>query len=202
MPAGDAPARNPRGQGHLLRQRLVDAASALLAGGHDESELSLRGVARAAGVAATSVYLHFEDREALLWAVMEDSFGYLESALRTAVPEGPRTASDLRACALAYCRFGLANPGRYDLLFGSGRVEKKPRAFDDLPGAPVFRILEEAVGRAGRRSERDRFLATTILWINLHGIVSLRLNKPQFPWPAVEELVDLTLKSLFPKAFR
>lgn len=201
MTAADTRTRNPRGQGHLLRERLVTAAADLLASGHSENDLSLRRVAREAGVAATSVYLHFDDREALLWAVIEDGFGHLEAALRAALPEGPRRATDVREYALAYCRFGLSSPGRYQLLFGSDRVDKEPRPFEDLPGATVFGLLEDAVGKTGRRSAEARFLLTTGLWVSLHGIVTLRLDKPQFPWPPVEELVDSTLKALFPKAF-
>jgi AcrR family transcriptional regulator len=199
--AADRRTRNPRGQGHLLRERLVNAAAELLSGGYSENDLSLRGVAREAGVAATSVYLHFEDREALLWAVIEDGFGHLEAALRAAVPDGPQQAADLREYALAYCRFGLSSPGRYHLLFGSDRVAKKPRRFEDLPGASVFLLLQDAVSRTGRRSAEANFMATTSLWVSLHGIVTLRLNKPQFPWPPVDDLVDWALHASFPKAF-
>lgn len=192
-----APARNARGQGHLLRAQLIASASELLASGHTESELSLRRVARQAGVAATSVYLHFADREELLWGVTEAGFEALVRVLDEAtLPEDDSPTALLRARAMAFCRYGLENPGQFRLLFCAERVDKEPRPLAGLPGAQVFAQLEEAVSRGlqptGNVASRS-FLITTLLWASLHGIVSLRLDKPQFPWPNLDELVDESL---------
>jgi AcrR family transcriptional regulator len=62
--------RNPRGQGDRLRADIIEAASRLLAD-PAAPPLTLRGVARAAGVAATSVYLHFADTDELVLAVAD-----------------------------------------------------------------------------------------------------------------------------------
>jgi hypothetical protein len=45
----------------------------------------------------------------------------------------------------------------------------------------------------GAAPPQDAFRVTTSLWTGLHGIVSLRLSKPGFPWPPVDELVDRLL---------
>src|SRR6516164_2161993 len=110
--------RNPRGQGDRLRSDIIAAASQLLAD-PKAPPLTLRGVARAAGVAATSVYLHFADTDALVLAVADQHFGQLADAQQAArdVAATPRAA--VRAMALAYCEFGLANPGLYQVMFTS-----------------------------------------------------------------------------------
>src|SRR5438105_9657096 len=76
MPMTKTRQRNPRGQGERLRDDIIEAASSLLA---DPSSppLTLRAVAREVGVAATSVYLHFDNIESLILAVAERRFGEL-----------------------------------------------------------------------------------------------------------------------------
>src|SRR5712691_6873497 len=68
--------RNPRGQGERLRDDIIEAASRLLAD-PAAPPLTLRAVAREVGVAATSVYLHFDDIESLVLAVADRRFGEL-----------------------------------------------------------------------------------------------------------------------------
>jgi hypothetical protein len=42
----------------------------------------------------------------------------------------------------------------------------------------------------------DARIVGTSLWSSLHGIVSLRLNRPRFPWPSLAQLVDVTVRRL------
>src|SRR5499425_674302 len=65
--------RNKRGEGERLRDDIIEAASRLLAD-PAAPPLSLRAVAREVGVAATSVYLHFDDVESLVRAVASRRF--------------------------------------------------------------------------------------------------------------------------------
>src|SRR5882757_7106539 len=72
--------RNPRGQGERLRAEIVDAALRLLDELADDQALSLRAVAREVGIAATSVYIHFADRDALVLAALEHCYAELSRA--------------------------------------------------------------------------------------------------------------------------
>ncbi|MGY2062927.1 helix-turn-helix domain-containing protein, partial [Nocardia gipuzkoensis] len=63
--------RNARGQGSALRHEIVAAATRLTEEVESEAELTLRSIARAAGVSAPSIYPHFPDREAVLRAMAE-----------------------------------------------------------------------------------------------------------------------------------
>src|SRR5262245_30709241 len=65
--------------------------------------------------------------------------------------------------------------------------------FEGSPGAETFDHLVTAIQRcidAGAAPRDNPFVITTSLWTGLHGIVSLRLSKPGFPWPPLEELAD------------
>jgi AcrR family transcriptional regulator len=66
--------RHRRGEGARLRGELIDAASRQLAELGDAERLSVRAVARAAGVTAPSTYRHFPDKRSLVRAVVEERF--------------------------------------------------------------------------------------------------------------------------------
>jgi AcrR family transcriptional regulator len=101
--------RNPRGQGERLRDDIIEAASRLLAD-PAAPPLTLRAVAREVGVAATSVYLHFDSIDTLTLATVNHLFAELirrQDALTETDP-----CERVLAGALVYCEFGLAAPGQ------------------------------------------------------------------------------------------
>jgi AcrR family transcriptional regulator len=194
--------RNPRGQGDRLRADIVEAASGLLADPAGPP-LTLRGVARAAGVAATSVYLHFPDTDALVLAVAEEHFGALADAQQAARDAAATPREAVRAMALAYCEFGLANPGLYQVMF----TRPLPPVADlrQIPGrrgleqrtAAIAAVLDDTglddtgTGVTGDPHDPDgrAFRASALLWQFLSGAVNLRICRPLFPWPPLEETV-------------
>jgi AcrR family transcriptional regulator len=184
--------RNPRGQGDRLRADIVEAASGLLAD-PAAPPLTLRGVARAAGVAATSVYLHFPDTDALVLAVAEEHYGALADAQETARDAAATPHEAVRAMALAYCEFGLTNPGLYQVMF----TRPLPPVADlrQIPGRRGFEqrtaVIAAAMGITGDPHDPDgpAFRASALLWQFLNGAVNLRISRPLFPWPPLEETV-------------
>src|SRR5689334_19621575 len=75
--------------------------------------LTLREVARRAGVSHSAPYRHFAEREALLAALAAEGFERLGAAQRKAAEAG-----GLRAMGEAYVAFALENPQRFRLMFG------------------------------------------------------------------------------------
>lgn len=190
---------NRRGQGLRLREELIEAASRLLAGPPADEPLSLRAVAREVGVAPQSVYLHFSDRTGLVRAVIDRRFGQVQQVIDEALAEADGPDQQLRSVCLAFCRFGLEHPGHFKLLFQHRATGEMGIEYDRSPGSSVFDTLVEAVRRCiegGDDPRADAFATAMTIWAALHGIVSLRLSKPGFPWLTVEELVDRTLSGL------
>jgi AcrR family transcriptional regulator len=178
--------RNPRGAGARLRDDLVRAADTLVESGIGESELSLRAVAREAGVAPQSVYLHFADKRALMSALYELRFGELIDVLDTAGREISDPRARLRAYAGAYAAYAQEHPGHYRVLFGTaGTPGWEPQ---DMVGMRAFGMLRDAIAEC-RTDAPDAITAS--FWAGLHGTVMLRRDRPSFPWPPLEQMLDV-----------
>jgi AcrR family transcriptional regulator len=92
-----------------LRPALLRAAAKILEK-EGRDAISLRDLARRAGVSHNAPYRHFADRQALLAALAEEGFALLAAEI-----EG----KPWREQAMAYLRFALANPERFRLMFAS-----------------------------------------------------------------------------------
>lgn len=182
--------RNKRGEGGQLREEIVAAATRLLDRGTEQS-VTLRAVAREAGITAPSIYSHFADRDSILLAVTQNGFAALESELRT--PQQADPVERLRAICAAYLGFAERWPGRYRILFGaawdaSQAVERAPAMAPDLAvlGMNAFDVLRVALAdcvAAGRSDSADPAADATALWVGLHGLAQLRVAASLFPWP-------------------
>lgn len=197
MPANHATKtrqRNPRGQGERLRDDIVEAASRLLAD-PAAPPLTLRAVAREVGVAATSVYLHFDSIDSLVLAVANHLFGELTRQQDEITETDP--CQRVLAAALVYCEFGLASPGHYQLMFATPLPlpEYTPEFF---PGWKAFQqLIERVAGCIGVDPHApEAFFAAQLIWQQLHGIVSLRISRPKFPWPPLERTVRAAVDRL------
>lgn len=191
--------RNRQGEGGRLRAELMAAASRLLAQGVDPEAMSLRAVAREAGVAAPSVYLQFDSKEDLLRAVITANFAMLQNAIEAAVAMAEDPASRLFAGCLAYCQFAIDQPGAYRVIFETRLPVWGDRAVEDQPGMSAFQLLVDAVAGcidAGLANPGDPFQIATDIWVALHGMVSLRQRLPGFPWPPIERQLTSVLRAL------
>ena len=197
MAAKQARQRNPRGQGERLREDIIDAASRLL---EDPAAppLSLRAVARQTGVAATSVYLHFDDVDALVRAVASRRFTDLIRAQDEATAGVTDPCARLRAACLMYCEFGLAHPGHYQVTFSNPLPVGEDLAWDQMPGQKAWEHFVEGVAPCIGRAPDDPEAVRTalLLWQQLHGTVSLRISRPRFPWPPLTETVTEAVSRL------
>jgi AcrR family transcriptional regulator len=165
MPA----AKTPYHHGDL-RAALVDAALELLEES-GESALSLRAVARRAGVSPAAPYRHYEDREALVSAVAAVGYRELAERLGAAHP-APSTPDQLADVAVAYVRFALERPALFRIMFG----EPCKRDNDERVAATeaVSLYLREIVARCFPRSDPEA-LAPAI-WALVHGLAFLFLD--------------------------
>jgi AcrR family transcriptional regulator len=187
--------RNPRGEGDRLRDEIVAAAAEVVTESGDTNTLTLRGVARRIGIAAPSIYRHFRDVEQLKMAVVERSFAKFAEARDGASETLTDRAAALLAGCQAYCQFAVSNPGPYRFLFSHQaprRVAAGIAAFERL--VTSIRRCQET-GVAGARDDPTRLAAE--VWAALHGLALLRINAPQFPWPAsLEDMADQSVARL------
>lgn len=209
-PPGDRETRRRparRGGGAALREEIIEAATRELASTGDAGTITLRGIARAVGVAATSIYLHFDSVEDLVDAVKLTQFARLDALLRQAADDaGSEPTVRVRARARAYVRFWQERPGEYAAMFAARlfpRASTAPRqpqvtaALDDL-GADIAAAWRRPAD-LDRPPSTEAALCAVHLWTGLHGMLSLRMVRPHLPWPdlghEVDDLVDRLLRS-------
>jgi AcrR family transcriptional regulator len=153
-----------------LRAACIRAAMELLEEG-GETALSLRAVARRAGVSPAAPYRHYADREALVSAVA--AVGYRELAERLAAAHpSPSTPEQLARVAIAYVQFALERPALFRIMFG----EPCDRDNDERVAATaaVSLYVREIVQRSFPQGDADA-LATAI-WALVHGLAFLHLD--------------------------
>jgi AcrR family transcriptional regulator len=185
--------RNRRGHGDQLRGDLLTAAAELVTETGDASALSLRAIAARAGVAATSVYLHFPDVTAVKIALAQQWFAEFADVRDAAAADIADPAIALVVRCQTYARYALAHPGPYRLMFGPGLPPLAAADADpDTPSLRAFEALVTAVRRVqspvAKAGDDPRRLAI-LLWTALHGQVTLRMDRPHFPWPDLDDMI-------------
>ena len=153
-----------------LRAALVRAAMELLEQ-HGETALSLRAVARQAGVSPAAPYRHYADREALVSAVA--AVGYRELAERLAAAHpSPSTPDQLASVATAYVQFALERPALFRIMFTEpcDRENDERVAATSVVSAYVRAIVERTFPQA------DAEALATAIWALVHGLAFLHLD--------------------------
>jgi AcrR family transcriptional regulator len=200
--------RARRGEGDRLRGEILAATQALLLETADTSAVSIRAVADRVGVTPPSIYRHFADKDDLMMAVCGMVFSRLDEAMEKAAASAADPLEELRLKGHAYVQFGLAYPEHYRLIFMIKQAHSASTDFDadrflgqegaEVPGSTAFQHLKDTIHRAFEHREAgidppDEFAATCALWTAVHGITSLRISLPHFPWPPVDDQIDLVV---------
>jgi AcrR family transcriptional regulator len=172
----------------------VAATERLLATTGDEEAVSIRAIADAVGVSPPAIYLHFPDKDALIFEVCAARFAELDQAIEEAAAGVDDPVDALLARGKAYVRFGVEHPEQYRVLFLRRGTGRKLDA-DELRTTAAFGNLVGAVERAQERGRlTDDAGAIEIameLWAVAHGTASLLIGVHDFPWP--DDFVDRVL---------
>jgi AcrR family transcriptional regulator len=172
-----------------LRRMILDAARAIFVDQGYES-FSMRKLAEKIEYSPASIYLHFKNKEELFECLVEESFARLLKTLSD-IENGQQwddPVEELRKGMWAYVEFGLRNQSDYRFAFMlTPPVEKRPY---EVHGA--FEVLRRMVKRC---VEENRFLpvdvetTSQVLWASIHGITSLLIQRPAFPWISKKKLI-------------
>ncbi|MEU4558233.1 TetR/AcrR family transcriptional regulator [Actinoplanes sp. NPDC023936] len=155
-----------------LRDRLVRAGAELVRT-DGSAALSLREIARRAGVSHGAPRRYFPTHLELLSAIAGEGFRDLTARVTATLAGAP--AEPRRRVALlarAYARFAAEERGMFELMFRHDLLESGHLGLRDT-SLPLFRLLVDLVAEA-RPGEAARAEVTAgALWAGLHGVVQL-----------------------------
>ncbi len=171
----DAPSAEPRPYHHGdLRRALVDAARRLLEA-EGPSALSLRAVAREAGVSPAAPYHHFKDKAELLDAVAHEGWEILHASMRAA-RDAEQGRQRLTALGIAYVCFAREHPALYRVMYDAARdKEALPIDTQDRDEESAYCMVRSTMVENGANAvaDTDLELATIASWCAAHGLAEM-----------------------------
>ena len=184
-----------------LRQEILDAARDLFIREGFEN-VSMRKIAEMIEYSPTTIYLHFQDKADLLDCVCEETLQKLENRLASISDITSDALERVRLGLRAYIEFGLEHPNDYRVAF---LLEFKPFAEAErcmrchTMGQKAFDHMRNRVGecmRQGIFEQRDIEATSQALWAAIHGLTSLLILHPNFPWIDRDTLIDTLIATV------
>lgn len=169
-----------RTAGSDLRRSILDQTRHLLVE-EGYNNLSMRKIARAVGCSATSIYLHFENKDALFHALIDEGMARLNEALQRADDPQADALERLEALSRSYVEFGLGHPEYYEVMFmlHPERMARYP-AEKYRRARRNFELFADPLAQGaetGYFDVDDPAVAASVLWTSLHGAVALLIAR-------------------------
>ncbi|MDI1298391.1 TetR/AcrR family transcriptional regulator [Methylotenera sp.] len=171
-----------------LRTLIIDAARELFVARGVEA-VTMREIAKRIDYSATSIYLHFADKEAVLRAILDVDMLALAKRLNT-ILQISDAVERMQALGFAYAEFALSFPNHYRLMFMAERTPCDPEKSSlqknnaEQDSYFLLKTVVNDVYLAGRfRAElQDVDLIAQTIWAGIHGVCSLEINMARDKW--------------------
>ena len=203
-----------KGEGEQLRREILDATRDLLAEKGNLDLVSIRDIAKRVGVSSPSIYLHFEDKDHLVYAVCREAFeGFAARLLPLFAAEG-NALDRLRRLGTEYVRWGLDNAALYPVLFIGSPPESI--GIEEMTGDPGLLVLDGLIALIGSGMEDGLISADRTpeaiawaMWAGVHGTVMLLTSRMEWMQehleaagssvvvPTTDEMVGTVVDGLF-----
>jgi len=156
-----------------LRRALIEAARRLLES-EGPSALSLRAVAREAGVSPAAPYHHFKDKGELLDAVAHEGWMMLDQAMGDAKDKAP-PEEKLTSLGIAYVCFARENPALYRVMYDAARdKEALPLQIQEGEDSAYCKVRDTMIELGADPDDTAELeLATTAAWCGAHGLAEM-----------------------------
>jgi AcrR family transcriptional regulator len=182
-----------------LRQAILAAAGELLLERGYEG-FSMRRLAARIGYTATTLYLYFENKEDLLFTLLDDGYREFGERLAGAAATTDDPLERLERIGRAYIRFGLENTVHYQLMFMRRSdflwSRLAAREHDHVDSLQVLQGAVRSALLAGVLQPAPAEVLALSLWAIVHGVVALFIAAPPFPPEFVEQVMEQTLHSM------
>jgi AcrR family transcriptional regulator len=171
-----------------LRTLIIDAARELFVVKGVEA-VTMREIAKRIGYSATSIYLHFADKEAVLRAICDTDFLALASSLKDIMQIADPVVR-MQALGQGYATFALTHPNHYRMMFMTAHAPINPdnsAIQQNSAEQDAYFQLKTVVSavHAGGRFRDDLYdvdLIAQTIWAGVHGVCSLQINMACDAW--------------------
>ena len=183
--------RKAKGQGGERREEILAAAVKLFAS-EGVHAVSTRQIAQAVGVSQPTLYAYFPTKDAILDEACQMAFAQLGARVRQAVAQAAAGENEMAVIGREYIRFGLEQPDAYRIAFMmEGAQHMAPATPETMAGLSAFMVLRDHVARTFAVDEPTVDLISQSCWATMHGLVSLLIARPHFPWTDVDRLAEV-----------
>jgi AcrR family transcriptional regulator len=192
-------ARKPKGDGHLRRAEILEAAERIfVAEGYEGA--TIRRIADEVGVSSTALYMHFPDKGCILLEICEGTITQLLARNSEIAAKPVDAVARVKLMLESYMRWGFEHPNAYQLVFADARpasgVWHEGTADLSARCYEIFSGVVREIAAEGRLRVGSTDAAAQALWAACHGVVTLLITRPGFNWAPVEDLVEVTLDGL------
>jgi AcrR family transcriptional regulator len=177
-----------------LRAEMLDAARELFNRAGYEG-FTMRKLAQLMEYSPGNIYLYFKDKNEIFDCLVEESFSSLLRALPQ--PSGAKNEDPvalLKRSLKTYVNFGLSHPNHYSFAF-LFRPADRPRPHKQRPAYESLLLKVRLCIEKREFKTTDVDLTAQALWAAAHGVTSLLLQRPAFPWVARDRLIQRVIDS-------
>lgn len=159
-----------------VQRAVLDAALEIIESKGPDA-VSMREVARRAGVSHQAPYHHFGDRAGIFAAIAAEGFSTLTLEFQRVASTGP---GSYRGCFEAYVNVALRHPAHFRVTFRSdlngAATNEETKVAADRAFGELLNMVEHTIGRP--KDDRASFIWATLLWSTAHGLSTLILDGP------------------------
>lgn len=185
----------------LLRERVLETAEEIIAT-EGVRHVTMRRIASSIDYAPTVLYRLFANKDDLMDHLIGRGYGGVRRRYEKVLNRGDSEPLKTLAAILSeYCAYALDHPNHYQMWFATGEISWGKDRLKMQHGRLEFEVFQqwldciEACRKCGLFPGRDQFQVFQILWSRMHGVISLRLQHPDFRWLTakkhLEEVLDL-----------
>jgi len=163
-----------------LRQDILQVSRTLLIK-EGFGKMSMRKIANEVDVSATSIYLHFKNKDELILALIETSIAKLANVLQQQLEDGDDPIRKLEKMADGFIHFALNHPQEYEIIY-MVRPEEMPKfpkeKFNQI--RKIYELLADIIEEGQQRGVlhvQDPLLSAYTVWAQLHGVASVVISK-------------------------
>ena len=190
--------RKAKGQGAERREEILAAALKLFTE-FGIYAVSTRQIAQAVGISQPTLYAYFPTKDDIGHELQDRAFALLAEKLAAGDHGQIDNLDGVVRMLRIYVDFGLENPDMYRIAFMSegqhlGKLRHEPKDLAALPAVQAtYGVLRGELAKLHARGltvDLDVETLTQSAWTTMHGLVSLLIAKPAFPWVAREHLIS------------